>query len=135
MGHRLLAVDVLPGAHRIDHDLPMPVIGHGGNNAIDVLVVEQLLVSTRHREIRPNDLAGESVATIVEVARGRALDAVEPDRGAKQVVALHADADHAKANAIARREPTGGGKGGERRRAGERRAGDGGGADAKKLPT
>ena len=38
--HRLLAVDVLAGAHRVDDDLLVPVVGNGGDDAVDVLVVE-----------------------------------------------------------------------------------------------
>src|SRR5258708_5608358 len=42
--HRFFAVDVLAGIDRVDDYLLVPVIRYGGDNAIDFLVVEKLLI-------------------------------------------------------------------------------------------
>src|SRR5205807_3084366 len=57
VGHRLLTVDVLAGAHGVDDDLTVPVVGHSGDDAVDVLVVEQLPVATRHWQVGSHNLA------------------------------------------------------------------------------
>src|SRR2546425_50687 len=102
--HRFLAVDVFPGADRIDDDLLVPVIRHRGHDAIDVLVGKQLLVATRDRQIRPHDLARERVAAIVEVGGASAFDAGQLYRRRQQTAALHAHSDHPEPHAIARRD-------------------------------
>ena len=101
--HRLLAVDVLPGAHRIHHHLLVPVIGHGRHDAVDVLVVEQLLIAARDGEIGPHDLARQRVPTVVQVAGGGAFDAGQLDGLGQEPVPLHADADHAEPHPVAGR--------------------------------
>src|SRR2546426_632641 len=114
--HRFLAVDVLPGADRIDDDLLVPVIGNGGHDAVDVLVAQQLLVAARDWEIRPHDLTRERVTAIVEVGGASAFDAGQLNGRRQQTAALHAHSDHPEPHAIARSnaayaEPFGG-KGG-----------------------
>src|SRR5204862_3326210 len=47
MSHRLFAVDVFTSVTGVHDDLLMPVIGHGNDHAINVLVVEQVPVATR----------------------------------------------------------------------------------------
>ncbi len=102
VGHRLLAVDVLARAHRVHHDLPVPVVGHGGHDAVDVLVVEQLVVAARGEQLRARDLPGQGVAAVVEIAGGRALYPRERDGGLEEARPLHADTDHPEAHPIAR---------------------------------
>src|SRR5262249_49033199 len=102
VGHRLLAVDVLPSRDRVHHDLLVPVVGHRGHDAVDLLVREQLLVAPCGPEVLLDDLAREGVAAVVEVAGGRALDTGEGDRGVQEAGALHADPDDAEADAVAR---------------------------------
>ena len=50
--HRLFAIDRLARADGIDDDLLVPVIRHGGENAVDLFVVEKLFVFSRGEEIR-----------------------------------------------------------------------------------
>jgi hypothetical protein len=45
--------------------LPVPVIGNGGDDAIDIFVVEQLLIAPRHGEIGSHDFARQHVPAIV----------------------------------------------------------------------
>ena len=101
MGHRLLAVDVLARAHRVHHDLLVPVVGHRGHDAVDALVVQELLIAAGGAELVARDLPGQGVAAVVEVAGGRALHAGNRDRGREQPRTLHAHADHSEADAVA----------------------------------
>ena len=60
MRHRLLDVDVLPGTHGVDDDLPVPVIRSRDNDAINFSVAQEILITPRHREIGTRDLARET---------------------------------------------------------------------------
>ena len=99
--HRLLAVDVLPGAHGVHDDLPMPVIGHRGDDAVDLLVVEQLLVPARRPQVGADDFTRARVPPVVEVARGDAFDTGQADRPCEQAGSLHPDPDYPEAHAVA----------------------------------
>ena len=79
----------------------MPVIGHGGNDAVDALVVEQLLVSARRAQAGAGDFTRPDVPAVVEVARGCALDARQGDGRGEEAGPLHPDADHPEAHAVA----------------------------------
>ncbi len=105
--HRLLAVNVLARVAGVDHDAPVPVIGNGGDDAVDILAVEQFLIAARGGQVGiAGDLAGQRVAAVVEIGGAHALDAGHGDGVRQQAGALHADADDAEANAIAgRRRP------------------------------
>src|SRR5262249_13606498 len=72
--HRLLAVAVLPRAARLDDEALVPVVGNRRDQAVDPLVVEQLLVPARRTQLRPRDLPGERVPAVVEIAGRDALD-------------------------------------------------------------
>ena len=84
MSHRLFAVDVFTSVTGVHDDLLMPVIGHGNDHAINVLVVEQVPVATRggHRLARrcADDLVGERLAVVMKVARSHTFDTREPHR-------------------------------------------------------
>jgi hypothetical protein len=100
--HGLLTVDGLARPHRIDHHLFVPVVGNGGQNAVDVLVVEEFVISPRDRQIRfVGDFARESVPAVVEVGGGDTLDSGQLDGIGQNAGAFHADADDAEAQAIA----------------------------------
>ena len=86
----------------------VPVIGHRGDDAVDLLVVQQLLIAARRRQVGAGDFAGERVAAIVEIAGGGALDTRQRDGPCEQAGALHPDADHAEAHAVARGHLTSG---------------------------
>src|SRR5205814_9842998 len=92
------------GAHRINHNLLVPVIGDGRDDAVDVLVVEQLTVAACHGEVGPHDFTRERVTAIVEVGGGGAFDTGKLNGRRQQAAALHAPSHHAKAHAIARRD-------------------------------
>ena len=57
--------------------------GTAAIEAVDVLVVEQLLIAARHRQVRAHDLAGEHMASVVQVAGGHAFDVRQVDGGAE----------------------------------------------------
>ena len=44
VGHRLFAVDVLAGLHRVDRHLGVPVVGRGDQDGVDILAVEDLAI-------------------------------------------------------------------------------------------
>jgi len=104
MRHRLFAVDVLAGPDRVHEDLLVPVIGNGGDDAVDLLVVEQFFVTPRRSDFSAGNLLRESVAAIVEVARGHAFHAWKSYSRGEQAAALHTHANDAKTNAVARRD-------------------------------
>ncbi len=59
VGHGLFAVDVFAGMDGIDDDLLVPMVGNGGDEAIDFLVLEKVLVAARNGKIGiANDFAG-----------------------------------------------------------------------------
>ena len=66
-----------------------------------LLVVEQLLVAARGPQLGAHDLPREGVAAVVEVAGGGAFDAGQARSRCEQAGALHPDADHPEAHAIA----------------------------------
>src|SRR6266568_203793 len=103
MGHGLFAVDVFAGADGVDDDLFVPMVGDGGDEAVDFLVVEKIFVAARGGNFFADNFLGERVAAVVEVASGDAFDAGKLDGIAKQAGTLHADADDAEAQAVARR--------------------------------
>src|SRR6267143_528555 len=103
MGHRLFAVDVFAGADGVDDNLVVPMIGDGGDEAIDFFVVEQIFVAERGGDFLADNYLGERVAAVVEIASGDTFDAGELDGVAEKAVALHADADNAEAEAVAGR--------------------------------
>jgi hypothetical protein len=56
MGHGLLAVDWFSGAYGIDDHLFVPMVGDGGEDAVDFFVVEEIFVAACGWEI---GLAGD----------------------------------------------------------------------------
>src|SRR5947208_11477273 len=103
MGHGFFAVNIFSGADGVDHDLLVPMVRDSGDEAINFLVVEEILVAARSRNLLADNFLRERVAAVVEVASGDAFDAGELDGVAKQAGALHADADDAETEAVARR--------------------------------
>ena len=89
------------------------MIGHRGDNAIDVRARQQILIAPGNGQAGiVGDLAGERVAAVPEVGGAGAFDAGQRDGIAQQVGPLHADADHAEANAVTgRRRPRRAGRG------------------------
>ena len=77
--HGLLAVNIFSGAYSVDDNLPVPMIGDGGDEAIDFFVGEEFFVDPRGGDFFSGDFLGESVATVVEVAGSDAFDARELD--------------------------------------------------------
>src|SRR6266568_1289803 len=104
MGHRLFAINVFARADGIDDNFFVPVIRHGGDDAIDFLVVEEFLIAARRRNFRAGDFLGEGVAPVVEIGGSDALDARQLNGVREEAGTLHADADDAEAYAVARRD-------------------------------
>src|SRR6185437_13426801 len=106
VGHRFLAIDVLTGVAGIHDDFPVPVVRNGCDHAIDLLVVQQILVRARRRHglarRLADDLVRERVAIVIEVAGRHALDAGKPHTGVQDAGAAHTDTDHAEADPVAR---------------------------------
>ena len=72
----------------------MPVIGNRGDDAIDILAIEQFLIAPRDGQIRiVSDLPRMQMAPVIKVRRAHAFDAGNGDRGREQIRALHTDAD------------------------------------------
>ena len=79
MRHRLFAVDVFSGVHGVNDDLLVPVIGDGGDDTVDFLVVEKLLVAARGGNALADNFLRERVAAVPQIGRGDALDARKLD--------------------------------------------------------
>src|SRR6266568_2805268 len=75
MRHRLFAINVFARADGIDDNFFVPVIRHGGDDAIDFFVVEEFLIAARRRDFRAGDFLGEGVAPVVEIGGSDALHA------------------------------------------------------------
>src|SRR5207244_145297 len=99
--HRLFAVDVFSRVDGVDHDLFVPMIGNGGDEAVDFFVFEELFVTAGGGDFLADNFLGERVAAVVEIASGDAFDARQLDGIGKQAGALHADADDAEAQSVA----------------------------------
>src|SRR6266702_271721 len=104
MGHRLFAINVFARADGVDDNFFVPVIRHGGDDAIDFLVVEEFLIAARRGDFRAGDFFGEHVAPVVEIGGSAALDARQLNGVRQQARALHVHADDAEAHAVARRD-------------------------------
>src|SRR5229473_960086 len=103
MGHWLFAVDIFAGVDGVDDHLLVPMIGDGGDEAIDFLVIEEIFVAPCGGDFFADNFLGESMAAVVEIASGDAFDAGKLDGVVKETGALHADTDNAEAQTIARR--------------------------------
>src|SRR5712664_2608066 len=103
MGHGLFAVDIFAGADGVDDHLLVPMIGDGGDQAVDFLVIEEIFVAARGGDFFADNFLGERVASVVEIASGDAFDAGKLDGVLEQAGTLHSDADDAEAQAVARR--------------------------------
>src|SRR5215472_13522294 len=78
----------------------MPVVRHGGYDAVDLFVVEQVLVASRDGRVILEDLLRQSPAAFIKVAGSNALDAGQLDGSAQQSCPSHADADHSETNRV-----------------------------------
>ena len=101
VGHGLFAIDVFAGADGVDDDLLVPMIGDGGDDAVNFFVVEELLIFARSFDFVADDFLCEGVAAVVKICGGGAVDSGEGQRVGEQAGALHADTDDAEADAIA----------------------------------
>src|SRR6267142_892298 len=112
VGHRLFAIDVFAGVDGVHDDLLVPMIGNGGDDAVDLLVVEEFLIFARGVDLGAgnffDDFFGERVAAIVEVGGSDAFDAGELNGAGEQAGTLHADANDAEADAVAGSDECGG---------------------------
>src|SRR5205823_4754780 len=90
--------------HAVNDNLLVPVVRDRGNDAVDIFVVDQLLVASRGRQRWPGNLSRQRVPAVIQVARGYALRSRQLKRRAQQSAALHAHADDGETDAIARRD-------------------------------
>jgi hypothetical protein len=80
------------------------MIGNGGEDAVDVFIVEEFFVLAGGEETwLRGDFTGEEVAFVVEVGCGDTFDAGKCDGIGEDAGTFHADADDAEAKAIGRR--------------------------------
>ena len=78
------------------------MVRDGGDDAVDVFAVEEFLIMAGNRKAGiVGDFASEEVAAVVEIGSSDARDARQRNGVSEQAGALHADADHAEANAVA----------------------------------
>src|SRR5882724_2959672 len=108
VGHRLFAIDVFAGVDGVHDDLLVPMIGNGGDDAVDFLVVEEFFVPARGWNFLADNFLGERVAAVVEITGGDAFDTGELNGAGEQAGALHADANDAEADAVAGSDGGGG---------------------------
>jgi len=101
MGHGLFAVDVFTGADGVNDDLPVPMVGDGGDEAVDFFVIEEIFVTASGGDFFAYNFLSEGVAAVIEVAGGYTLHAGELNGFVEQAVTLHTDADDAEAQAVA----------------------------------
>src|SRR5262249_30608632 len=74
-----------------------------GDDAVDVLVVEKLLIFSRGGEFGiVGDFASQGVAPVVQIGGGDAFDARKRNCSTEQARALHANADDSEAHLVAR---------------------------------
>src|SRR5262249_49618073 len=82
----------------------VPVVRNGGDDAVDVLAVEEFVIFARHEKIGlGGDFFCELMAAIPKIRSSDALYAGKSDGVGEKRGALHADADDAKTDAVARR--------------------------------
>src|SRR5260370_26786918 len=103
MEYGCISVEDFSSSYVVVDVLLVPVIGDGGDEAVDFLVVEEIFVAARGGDFFADNFPRKSVAAVIEVASGDAFDAGELDGVVKQAGALHADANDAEAQAVARR--------------------------------
>ena len=99
--HGFFDVDVLARVDRVHHHLLVPMVGNGGHDAIDVLVLQQFVIAPGGGQVWTDDLLCQSVAAVIKVAGGCTFHPRQLDRVGQQSRALHADSDHAKPHSIA----------------------------------
>src|SRR5260370_40645255 len=103
MEYGCISVEDFSSSYVVVDVLLVPVSGDGGDEAVDFLVVEEIFVAARGGDFFADNFPRKSVAAVIEVASGDAFDAGELDGVVEQTGALHADADDAEAQSIARR--------------------------------
>ena len=81
------------------------MIGNGGDDAVDVLAIEEFLVFARDGEIGlAGDFAGELMTAIPEIGGADTLDARKRGGGGEEAGTLHADANDSETHLVARRD-------------------------------
>src|ERR1039457_4348257 len=95
VGHWLLRIDVLARIAGVHHDFAVPVVGCRVDDDIDALVVKQFLVMPCALDGLADNLLGERVPAIPQIAGPYTLDARVGNSPAQHAGALLADADHA----------------------------------------
>jgi hypothetical protein len=75
MRHWLFAINILARANRVHHHLLVPVIRHGRDQAVDLFVVEQFLVTPSRRNFLSDNFLRQEVPPIVQIASCHAFDA------------------------------------------------------------
>jgi hypothetical protein len=105
MGHGLFAVNGFSSPNRVDDKLFMPMIGDGGQDAVDFFVVKEIFVAARDVETGfGGDFAGEEMAAVVKICGGDAFDAREGEGVGEDAGTFHADADDAESETVAGRD-------------------------------
>jgi hypothetical protein len=76
---------ILAGVAGVYDYAPVPVVGHGGHDAVNVFAVEQFLIMPRGGQARvAGNFFGERMAPVVQVSSAHALDARNGDRSGEQ---------------------------------------------------
>ena len=99
--HRLLAVNVFAGFHRVDHHAGVPMIGSGHDHRVDRFVVEQLAIVVEGLGAGRGFFQSALQVGFVDVADCRHLRADFLELPG-QILAAPAGPDDAGANAVIR---------------------------------
>ena len=102
MRHRLFDVDILARCNGVEGHLLVPVIGHGDDDSLHVLVVEQLPVIAAGREVRSYQLARSLEVRVVRVGDLDDARVRDGPGAAEENLPADADADDAHADAVVR---------------------------------
>ena len=103
MDHRLFAVHVLAGLHRVHRDLLVPVIRRADNDRIDILARQNLVVVARGEDVVAPDFFAAREPPVVAVGHRHQLHARHLHGRARIAHALSARANQRDLNMIVRR--------------------------------
>jgi hypothetical protein len=103
MHHRLLAINVLAGAHGIDGYFLVPVVGRGHDDGIDVFPIQQFTVAAGGVDVLSPTVLGILEPSVREVADRHQFDA-GTQRGDRIPRTHAASADEADVEVVTRKE-------------------------------
>src|SRR5712692_7696339 len=101
MRHRLLAIDVLSGLHRINGNFSVPMVGRCNQNGVNVFSLEQLAVV--QMAISLANVFGAGDPPLIDIGHSHHTDVVfgrTLDKAADMARSLAAAADHSDTDSV-----------------------------------